>query len=100
MRKISKYVYCTALSVSLGMSAVSSAIVSANTDVSVVGNAEKSGTCSSDGKVLYEIKDEGTLHIYGEGSIQENAFEGNSEIKNVIIDEGITTIEANAFTCC
>ena len=27
-----------------------------------------------------------TLHIYGEGSIQENAFEGNSEIKNVIID--------------
>ena len=45
--------------------------------VSEVENTIKSGTCSSDGKVLYEIEDEGTLHIYGEkGSIQENAFGG------------------------
>lgn len=100
MRKISKYFYCTALSVSLSMSVISSVPVFADMGVSEVENTIKSGTCSSDGKVLYEIKDEGTLHIYGEGSIQENAFEGNSEIKNVIIDEGITTIEANAFTYC
>lgn len=57
---------------------------------------ETSGTCGDTAQ--YKIDDEGTLTIWGYGSIADNAFQSfGKKIKNVVIKEGITSIGKQAF---
>jgi len=54
-----------------------------------------SGTCGTNAE--WTLDDEGTLVISGTGAIEENAFEGRTQIKSVTISEGITSIGDKAF---
>ena len=57
---------------------------------------EASGTCGDTAQ--YKIDDDGTLTIWGYGSIEEKAFDKVGKIiRNVVIKEGITSIEESAF---
>jgi len=57
-----------------------------------------SGTCGTNAE--WTLDDEGTLVISGTGAIEENAFEGRTQIKSVTISEGITSIGDKAFYVC
>ena len=48
----------------------------------------------------YEADNNGTWVIKGTGAINANAFGQNSDIKNVVINEGITSIKNSAFKDC
>ncbi len=77
-----------------------------NCDESFVVN---SGNCGADGdNVTYELYSNGDLIISGEGTIADESFgylsdDGFSyslEIKNVVIENGVTGIGDEAFTLC
>lgn len=69
----------------------------------------KSGTCGGypfsedegyDGSAKYYLYEDGTLEIYGEGTIRSWAFEYQTDIKKVIIGEDITEIKEYVFEEC
>lgn len=59
-----------------------------------IGEAEASDNAT------YELSMDGTLTISGTGVIGYNVFEGETNIKKVIINEGITEIQFKAFYNC
>lgn len=63
----------------------------------------KKGTCGED--LTWILDDEGTLTISGTGAMTnfvfgESPWYGNAAIKNVIIEEGVTSIGDDAFDGC
>ena len=60
--------------------------------------AVESGSCGIN--VTYVLYDDGTLTIQGTGAIGASFFYRNSEIKRVIIEDGITEIGDSAFYDC
>ena len=56
------------------------------------------GICGAN--AMYLLYDSGTLVISGSGWTYRNAFHNNQDIKNVIINEGITEIGEDAFGGC
>ena len=57
----------------------------------------------SDGEdtgITYTLSDDGKLVISGTGSIADDAFAGNTKITSVVISEGVTAIEVQAFWNC
>ena len=70
-----------------------------NIDVSAV-TTTSSGSCGS--KVTYTLDSTGTLTISGTGamydySYNESPFQGNSSIKKIIINQGVTSVGKYAF---
>ena len=70
-------------------------------------NAEESGTCGP--KLKWHLTDDGVLTISGKGKMNDymNVYPGNnrapwykSDIKRIIIDDGVTTIGWSAFSDC
>ena len=70
-------------------------------------NAEESGTCGPNLK--WHLTDDGVLTISGKGKMNDymNVYPGNnrapwykSDIKRIIIDDGVTTIGWSAFSDC
>ena len=60
---------------------------------------DSSGSCGAN--VTYTFDDgTGTLTISGTGKIGDSAFSYNNQIKNIVINYGITGIEQYAFYCC
>ena len=63
-----------------------------------------SGTCSDN--IEYTLYDNGTLVISGTGAMEdyssdnESPFEGNTDIKRVIVKTGVTSIGAYTFRSC
>lgn len=45
--------------------------------------------------VTSSLSDDGTLTISGDGAIADNAFMNNTNIKKVVIGEGVTSIAAS-----
>ena len=65
------------------------------------GTVRFSGSCGE--HVYYTLDDEGTLVIYGEGAIRFTDWGGitnQQPICSVVIEEGVTSIPANAFDHC
>lgn len=67
----------------------------------------KSGSCGGhatddfyDGAAKYYLYADGTLEIYGEGTIAAETFAFNSNLKKIFIGEGITRISWGAFDEC
>ncbi len=56
------------------------------------------GVCGDN--VTWILYSDGKLVISGEGAIAENSFRRSAEIKNVIIEDGVTSIGDYAFWCC
>ena len=73
-----------------------------------VGSGEiiASGPCGANGdNVTYVLTDDGTLTISGTGDMSDYYYPlapwfGNSQIKSVIIEQGVTSIGAYAFSSC
>ena len=64
-------------------------------------NAEKSGTCGPNLK--WHLTDDGVLTITGEGKMYDYSHSrpwGYSDIKRIIIGDGVTTIGRSAFSGC
>lgn len=61
-----------------------------------------SGTCNSQGTVIFDLYYSGKLIIKGDGEIDSwlSGYELNDRISDVQIEEGITSIGADAFTSC
>ncbi len=57
-----------------------------------------SGTCGDD--ATYTLTSDGVLTISGTGAIDRVAFEGNTDIVTVVIEDGITSIGNWAFGDC
>ena len=77
--------------------------------IPLIANAQiiDSGTCGADGdNVTWTLDDEGTLTISGEGDMEDFGYYSSpwydsvSNIKKVIIDQGVTSIGNNAFFYC
>ncbi|MCH5211670.1 MAG: leucine-rich repeat domain-containing protein [Oscillospiraceae bacterium] len=75
----------------------------------VIAAAAKSGYCGADGDNLtWTLDDKGTLTISGEGDMESYSirppsqpwYSYESEIKTLIIEDGVTSISANAFRYC
>lgn len=68
----------------------------------VIAIAETSGTCGDN--VIWTLDDNGTLTISGTGDMKDytfsSPFSNNSNIKSVIIENGITSIGDYAFNGC
>ena len=61
----------------------------------------KSGSCGdSSSNLTYTIDSDGVLTISGTGAIKQSAFEGNTEIKKLVLNKGITGIGGRAFYDC
>ena len=59
------------------------------------------GDCSADGSnVTWTLDSDGTLNISGTGGMKDSAFYGNDDIKKVVIEDGVTSIGADAFSNC
>ena len=58
----------------------------------------ESGKCGD--AAYYTLDEDGLLTIKGTGSIKSGAFANNSQIKNVIIEDGITSVGDNTFKNC
>ncbi|MCR5327549.1 MAG: leucine-rich repeat protein [Saccharofermentans sp.] len=65
---------------------------------SVKVNAATSGTCGDN--LTWTLDDTGVLTISGSGEINTSAFESRSDIKNVVIENGVTSIGDRAFYGC
>ncbi len=64
------------------------------------GTVIKSGDCGSteEDNVKFNLYEDGTLYIFGEGAIADDAFyDIKKEVVKVIVDEGITSIGLNVF---
>ena len=64
-------------------------------------NAEKSGTCGPNLK--WHLTDDGVLTISGKGEMVNDSYTypwSYSDIKRIIIGDGVTTIGQHAFTDC
>ena len=64
-------------------------------------NAEKSGTCGANLK--WHLTDDGVLTISGKGEMYDHSYfylSGYSDIKRIIIGDGVTTIGNYAFNYC
>ena len=59
--------------------------------------ALESGWCGPEAYYIYE---DALLHVYGNGSIDVNAFAGKSDYTAVKLDDGITAIGSGAFQNC
>lgn len=73
--------------------------------ITLTASAEvvESGNCgysSYETRVTYTLDDEGKLIISGYGDIKPNAFQNRTDIKKVIIEEGIYKIHTYAFDGC
>ena len=72
--------------------------------VSLSAYAETSGTCGDN--LQWKLTDEGVLTITGTGKMQDWKYNNHSpwhadkSVKQVIIDDGVTTIGAYAFSSC
>ena len=71
-------------------------------EVILTANAAESGKC---GKNLTWVLDDGTLTISGTGEMTvyfscESPFYNNQDIKNIVIEYGVTSIGAYAFCEC
>ena len=51
-------------------------------------------------EISWTLSDDGTLTISGTGDIKNNAWEYRSDIKNVVIEYGVTSIGDRAFSSC
>ncbi len=58
----------------------------------------ESGTCGDN--LTWVLDDEGTLRISGSGYMYSSQFVNNKDIKNIIIDNGVTSIGFDAFHGC
>ncbi|HOO06590.1 MAG TPA: leucine-rich repeat protein [Ruminococcus sp.] len=76
---------------------VSADDITAAVSESAVKATADSGTCGSDATYKFE---DGVLTISGTGTISSYAFEYSSDIKSVVIEEGITEIGDEAFYYC
>ena len=76
---------------------VSADDITAAVSESAVKATADSGTCGSDATYKFE---DGVLTISGTGTISSYAFERSSDIKSVVIEEGITEIGDEAFYYC
>ena len=63
-----------------------------NASVVETGNCGESAT--------YTLDEDGTLVISGTGIIEDNVFQNNADIRNVIIKQGITQIGHYSFASC
>ncbi len=68
-------------------------------EVEVADSNEASDTNSCGDQATYTLEN-GVLTISGTGAIKKEAFKGNSTIKSVIIEAGITEIGNSAFNDC
>ena len=81
---------------------ITQGIVASAADVTVV----ESGSCGAEGNnVVYTLDSEGTLIISGSGNMENYAWNGSpfyedSNIKQVIIKDGVTSIGGSAFEDC
>ncbi len=66
----------------------------------VTDGSRPSVSVEPDDLFKFDLDDDGTLTISGEGKIPKETFRGNSDIKKVIIEKGITTIEESVFLNC
>ena len=72
--------------------------------VSLSAYAEKSGTCGANLK--WKLTDEGVLSITGTGKMKDwigvnsRPWSPYKNVKQVIIDDGVTTIGEQAFSGC
>lgn len=71
--------------------------------IPIIASAETSGECGDN--VTWTLDDNGVLTISGEGPISNysysnSPFYNNSNIKSVIIEDGVTSIGDNAFRRC
>ena len=64
----------------------------------VPASAATSGTCGDN--LIWTLDDDGTLTISGTGEIDGYTFVGRTDIKSVIIGNGVTSIEDCAFDGC
>ena len=55
---------------------------------------------STIGGVTYDLTAEGTLTISGNGKVKKGGIRNTKDIKNIIVQEGITEIEQGAFNGC
>ena len=62
------------------------------------GEVVDSGSCGAD--TTYVLYDSGTLVVSGSGEMEAYAFIGNSNIKSVIVNDGITSIGFSTFHSC
>ncbi|MBQ3855298.1 MAG: leucine-rich repeat domain-containing protein, partial [Ruminococcus sp.] len=76
---------------------VSADDITAAVSESAVKATADSGTCGSD--ATYTFAD-GVLTISGTGTISSYEFENSSDIKSVVIEEGITEIGSDVFYDC
>ena len=77
----------------------------AGLDLDWIGFSTKSSALEASGQCgdnVYWTFDESTglLTISGEGEMWERCFNDNSEIKTVVIEDGVTSIGAEAFSSC
>lgn len=61
-------------------------------------SAASSGSCGAN--ATYTLDDNGVLTISGTGTIRDYAFNNNTEIREVIIEDGVTYIDNAAFLGC
>ena len=85
--------------------ATSTTTTTTTTTTPVSGNIVDSGNCGADGDNLtWTLDDEGTLIISGTGDMKnynyDSPWEGNENVKNVIIGKGVTSIGDGAFGSC
>ena len=66
----------------------------------VTDGSRPSVSVEPDDLFKFDLDDDGTLTISGEGKIPKETFRGNSDIKKVIIEKGITTIGESVFLNC
>ena len=76
---------------------VSADDITAAVSESAVKATADSGTCGSDATYKFE---DGVLTISGTGTISSYEFENSSDIKSVVIEEGITEIGSDVFYDC
>ena len=65
---------------------------------SVCAEIVESGQCGEN--LTWTLDDKGTLTVSGEGAISDGAFDSFDSIKNVVINDGVTSIGDSAFSYC
>ena len=58
----------------------------------------ETGSCGEN--ATYTLDEDGTLVISGAGAIEKNAFRERKDIKEIVIEKGITEIGQNVFSNC
>ena len=63
-----------------------------------IASVVETGSCGEN--ATYTLDEDGTLVISGAGAIEKNAFYKRQDIKEIVIEKGITEIGQNVFSNC